>query len=487
MKGFVIAEPELEFGAAQRHVDPRFGLSLFGPADVEMPSAPTRIRLGLVGGREGVDGLRQWLERCRSEIAGKVAKPGQENMFPAFPGFVEGHAFHSSLIFDDALVREIPDRVMRTLAGESPVAVRQAASVYAESASSLAETGRCNVILCARPDDLEDGASAAGPHVDGVELEGSLVPGESEASDPHGPGDFHDLLKAASLTSGCPLQIVRSETWTGKRRSGSKRPRPLQDEATRAWNLHAALYYKAGGTPWRLKRQSTDLDTCFVGVSFFRTADKSSLHTAIAQVFNERGDGVVVRGGTASISKVDRQAHLTAEDSHRLLIDALAEFRRVHDHQPARVVIHKTSRFDEAEVDGLQGAADNKEIDHLELIWVQMGAGPRLFRNGQLPPLRGTAFELQADSLLLYTRGSIPFFRTYPGMYVPSPLLLRAASSINLRGAAEEVLALSKMNWNNAQMDERDPLTLRTARKVGLILRHVPLGAPIGSRYALYM
>ena len=28
--------------------------------------------------------------------------------------------------------------------------------------------------------------------------------------------------------------------------------RPLQDEATRAWNFHTALYYKAGGTPWRL-------------------------------------------------------------------------------------------------------------------------------------------------------------------------------------------------------------------------------------------
>jgi hypothetical protein len=43
------------------------------------------------------------------------------------------------------------------------------------------------------------------------------------------------------------------------------------------------------------------------------------------------------------------------------------------------------------------------------------------------------------------------------------------------------------MNWNNAQLDERDPLTLRTAYRVGAILKHVPEGARIATRYAYYM
>jgi hypothetical protein len=43
------------------------------------------------------------------------------------------------------------------------------------------------------------------------------------------------------------------------------------------------------------------------------------------------------------------------------------------------------------------------------------------------------------------------------------------------------------MNWNNAQLDERDPLTLRTANRVGAILRHVPPDAQIATRYAYYM
>jgi putative transposase len=39
----------------------------------------------------------------------------------------------------------------------------------------------------------------------------------------------------------------------------------------------------------------------------------------------------------------------------------------------------------------------------------------------------------------------------------------------------------------NALMDERDPLTLGTAYRVGSILKHVPADARIATRYAYYM
>ena len=43
----------------------------------------------------------------------------------------------------------------------------------------------------------------------------------------------------------------------------------LQDEATRAWNFFCALYYKAGGTPWRMIRDQREFSATFMGVSFF--------------------------------------------------------------------------------------------------------------------------------------------------------------------------------------------------------------------------
>lgn len=185
-------------------------------------------------------------------------------------------------------------------------------------------------------------------------------------------GDFHDLLKATALTLPAPLQLMREERTGIPSRTNGQPVRPLQDEATRAWNLHTAVYDKAGGTPWRMQRHSSDLATCYVGVSFYRSANGIEMHTAVAQVFNERGDGVVVRGGTAQISKTGRQPHLTLSDARQLLLDALNKYRTTHGHQPARIVVHKTSNFTAG------------EIDHADLLWIQRRGAPRLYRAGQL-------------------------------------------------------------------------------------------------------
>lgn len=134
-----------------------------------------------------------------------------------------------------------------------------------------------------------------------------------------------------------------------------------------------------------MQRHSSDLATCYVGVSFYRTASGEELHTAVAQVFNERGDGVVVRGGTAQVSKSDRQPHLALSDARQLLLDALAEYRTTHGHQPARIVIHKSSNFTSGEIDGFHEAADLRDIDHVDLLWIQRRGAPHLYRTCTAP------------------------------------------------------------------------------------------------------
>ncbi|MET7899759.1 argonaute/piwi family protein [Streptomyces mirabilis] len=483
MKAPVLHEPELEFRAGNRHIDPRYGISVYGPADADSPTGPRQIPIALVGPAQAVDGIRSWLQRCQDPIEAKETKPGQENLHQPFPGFSADSPFGAQLVFDDALVREIPERQLRRLArADIASATADAVGLYADAARSLAETGRCRVIICARPEELQDKEDR--PSSEEAAGDRQEEQGEREAG-----GDFHDLLKATAVTLPAPLQLMRKETWTGiPAKANGQTVRPLQDEATRAWNLHTALYYKAGGTPWRMQRHSSDLATCYVGVSFYRSANGNELHTAVAQVFNERGDGVVVRGGTAQISKTDRQPHLTVSDARQLLLDALAEYRTTHGHQPARIVVHKTSKFTTGETDGFHEAANLREIDHVDLLWIQRRGAPHLYRTGQLPPLRGTSVQLGARSLLLYTLGSVPYFRTYPGLYVPQPLLIRPAiHGTDLLTASTDILALTKMNWNNAQLDERDPLTLRTAYRVGSILKHVPPNARIATRYAYYM
>lgn len=479
----ILDEPELEFGGGQRHVDPRFGIATYGPADLGLDNAPTNIRLGLVGPRDQLDGLRWWIERCRQPIAAKDRK--YPHLFPAFPGCDNDVGLFTTLTFTDRNCREVPDRALKRACGlPGELAVKAMVEAYMSELDAIAEDNRVDVIIVARPDTLDDIHLAAQAAKKGAE---STANGSGKRRTA-GPviANFHDLLKARALNRGKPLQILRRSTWDESAPPPLNRSR--QDEATRAWNLHVALYYKAGGVPWRLRRVSSDLPTCYVGVSFYRTAESDSLDTAVAHIFNERGDGVIVRGGTAHVSREDRQPHLLAIDANGLLLNALRVYRREHRTLPARVVIHKSSRFTADETAGFTAAADDRELHALDLIWITNSEEALIFRPGEAPPLRGTFMTLGSTEHMIYTKGSVDFYSTYPGMYVPRPLGLRPARlTISPRELGTEVLALSKVNWNQSRLDGRFPITLQTAEQVKHILRFCDPAQDIATRYAQYM
>jgi hypothetical protein len=346
----------------------------------------------------------------------------------------------------------------------------------------LAQNTPAQVILCAVPLSLLE---AMGPE----EVSDELEEGAEDAVALQ--LDFHDMLKAGAMQQyHKPIQIILPWTYDStKHRQQAKHRlgRELQDEATRAWNIHTALYYKAAGVPWRLPRPSTELTVCYVGVSFYRSLDKSALLTSVAQVFNERGEGVVVRGGHATISKEDRQAHLPESHAYDLLRNALASYWETHQTFPARMVVHKSSRFDEEEKRGFAAALAERNIATHDFLWVS-DSNTRLYRAGQYPPLRGTLLTLDDQEMVLYTRGSVPFFETYPGKYIPRPLRVRAESTEQtLQYLAREILALTKMNWNNTQFDGAEPVTLRASRQCSSVLRYCSEGRHIEPRYSYYM
>lgn len=102
--------------------------------------------------------------------------------------------------------------------------------------------------------------------------------------------------------------------------------------------------------------------------------------------------------------------------------------------------------------------------------------------------MRGTLFTLDDSEMVLYTRGSVDFFETYPGRYVPVPLRVRSESTEQTqRFLAKELLALTKMNWNNTQFDGAEPVTLKASRKCSGVLRYCSEGLPIEPRYSFYM
>lgn len=455
-----IPEPELEFGYAARHQEQRQGLTLHGPADIELASRPTSLRLGLLGQRRDIGELQQWLERC---VDGIPARDDTKltTLFPAFPGTREDSTFRVELQFSDEAKRELTTRQLQPIKHAETEAdrIRVAATLIAREVHSLLENASIDVVLIARPPGIPDGVAAGNT----VGL------------------NFHDLLKAKCITAAAPIQLIRPRSWRGGL--------GVEDEASRAWNLLTALYYKCGGKPWRLARPRNRRSRCFVGISFARGERANQLHTSVAQVFNELGDGVVVRGGLARRSGNDKQPHLSENDARQLLDDALSRYREHHGNPPAEITIHKTSSYSPAERRGFLTAVDAAELRSCDLLWITDSEDAFLVRgSSRYPPMRGTLLKLDKEVFALYTHGSIPFYKTYPGMHVPRPLGIRPAQTErDITEIASEIMALSKLNWNRARMDARRPITLLTSKRVGEILRHVEKGVTPAARYAFYM
>ena len=151
----ILDEPELEFGGASRHVDPRFGIAAYGPADLGQDDAPTTIRLGLVGPRDQLDGIRRWIERCRRPIVARDSR--YPHLFPGFPGCDTGTGLCTSLTIADRNCRELPGRELdRAIGLPGELAVRAMTEVYMSELEALAEGNRVDVIIVARPDSLDD-------------------------------------------------------------------------------------------------------------------------------------------------------------------------------------------------------------------------------------------------------------------------------------------------------------------------------------------
>jgi hypothetical protein len=288
-----------------------------------------------------------------------------------------------------------------------------------------------------------------------------------------------------------PTQIVWPDTWDDAAKIPRKvkrdSNRQTQAKATRAWNLLNALFYKAGKVPWRLLPDEAEYRTSFLGIGFYRDLDGQQLWTSTAQMFDERGRGLILRGARAQTESKGRHPYLTAQDADDLVNQSIAIYKAHHRHVPARIVVLKTSRFRSEEANCIDSALRRNGIEFWDLLWVQESSPIAVFRDGNYPVLRGTFVDLSGKGLL-YTRGSVPYYGTFPGLRVPRPLLLVPHENCDsgLPKLAEEILALTKVNWNTTQFDQKLPAPIKAAREVGRILKYIEFGTPISPDFRKY-
>lgn len=471
MKAKVLNEPQLQFGNGN-HICPKAGIETLGVYDTHDTFRQSELRLGVVGRGEGVDLVDVWLENCQRGFKGKKTK--YPNLFRGFNGFSVQNGFFTKALYGSALTRILQRTELNKIIKNPSRSERVSLCVdlYFEQIRFIVENRTVDVILCVIPDEIFD----------------SLTKDETKSlnTDQYSEVEFNfrRLLKAKSMHLRVPLQLVQEKNLVIDKATKNK-----QDDATRAWNFCTALYYKGNKTiPWRLLEESHKPKTCYVGISFYKSRDRSTISTSLAQVFDEFGHGIILRGTPVSLDKNDRRPYMNRQQAYDLLLAAINEYDHALMQMPARIVVHKTSNFKQPEIDGFSEALASRSIRIKDFVTVSYSV-IRVHRYGAIyPPPRGLLLSLNEMWGVLYTRGFVEFYGTYPGMYIPAPLSIKLYEyDSSLEDISNEILGLSKMNWNNTQLDGRLPITLECATRVGEIMKYVDSNEKPQASYRYYM
>lgn len=497
----VLDEPFLEFRYSQRVYDPRDGLSLFGPYDMDKDYHPRNISFGLVGTSEGIYKFKTFLRFLRSATISKT-ESANLRLWPAFPGFetafgcvlpenpTRGYEIDSEKLTEASRRRDPNERAYGVV------------DYYLEGIKDVKKGDeQMHVVICIVPEDIYRRCRPRGIVEDGIGEAVSLgqrrnrAQGQNElfATREIDPApynysvDFRRQLKARSMLLRMPLQIIRDSTLRPEdfNEFGKRGLTPLSD---RAWNLSLALFYKAGGKPWKLATAREGV--CYVGLVYKRTEPTYGSGTACcaAQMFLDSGDGVVLRSDFGPwYSPRTKQMHLSGSEARKLLRRVLSTYHDQEGKPLKEVFLHYRSSINSEEYEAFKFACP-KDVKLVAIRVREDRYGLHLYREGTRPVLRGTVWRINEKMCYLWGSGFKPRLGTYDGAETPVPLRIEIQfGEADILQVAKDILGLTKLNFNECKFGDSTPVTIGFSREVGEILVSNPFVTNPSPQFKYYI
>ena len=496
-KAWYTKEPELIFGNSELNFDPKIGIFNSKPYfEKDSNLIPNQIKIGIIGDANSIDFSKEWIDKMCNPILNEKENP---YLFPYFPG---GNKLGVELINKNEWNKELSSRNIENIINEelNMKRIAMASEMFINELELITEQIILpNVIIVALPTILDEYIAPATFYTKNIHKQPKYNKFETtllkyEDSGQKQIGDFLegvDVLKVdkeryynfrrvfkakvMELENPIPTQIFRPKRF--EKRKG------IQIDSEIAWNFFVGLFYKSGGIPWKVN--GLEKNTCYVGVSFYKEKESANLRSSIAQIFSNTGEGLVLRGKPFQWEGWG-YPHLDEESAFKLLSEAIDLYKKHWKIDPRRIVLHKSSFYDKNELKGFKRAIQNIPLyDFLSFSRTDM----RFFRSSKnYPVLRGTTIRLPNNSCLLYIKGFNPYLKTYRGHGIPRPLLISHHFGDSSYGLiCQEIMALSRLNWNSAYFCLNNPITIHFAREIGHILSEYNPNKEVQRDYRFYM
>jgi hypothetical protein len=456
----ILPEPDLLFAPGPnpaRHAHPLVGLLRHGP--YASPAGIGAVRVATISVKGQSEVLYGFLGRLR----GNHPATDRKSYVPDYPGFTQ--------VFGLDLLP----------ASNSHVDLEEPGSDVDGHEWAVAALGRAITRLQATRDDWD---------VVVFLLPATWEPWRTSLD---GKYQLHDRLKAAAAPLGCPVQMLREVSAVAFEYFGSL-----------AWRLAIALFAKAGGVPWRMAATTPD-DTAYIGLAYaIRGGTDNDFVTCCSQVFDAEGSGMEFVAYNVGANRDLENPHLTRDEMRAVMARSARLYQHRHAGRlPSRLVVHKTTRWREEEIDGvLEAWSATEDVQCLTVqghtpwrgVLLDAGKGEAVSQPHDWPVDRGTFQQLDGRSGLLWVSGTAPRMSLKGGRYnpnvkgIPTPaLLIRDSGHGPLELAVNDVLALSKLDWNNDAPFDPLPVTIEYSQRLARVIAHVPSLADNVYEYRLFM
>jgi hypothetical protein len=477
--GMQVSEPELQFSNKQgsgfvSDAHPLRGLASNQPFDFGLTARglmPT-VRLGVVCPKPESQMLANYIQRVNLR---QTPNHTESDYLIEYPGF--------QCVFGLPMEFPQPGEIgwstcaEPTEVGGSLRACLQAANHFTKSIDSLVAASNPNVVLVFVPDRW------------------TQYRGYQDETERF---DLHDFVKAYCIQKGIATQFLEEHTLASNQ------------QCRVWWWLSLACYAKSMRTPWALT--SLDMNAAFVGLGF--TVDRfaakgQQIVLGCSHLYNAQGHGLQFR-----LSKIEnpiirnRNPHMTYDDARQVAESIRQLFFESQSRLPPRVVIHKQTPFLRDEKHGLLDGL--KGVGSIDLLEIQVDSTLRYissiqktkqvngeqiayFDDDNFPVRRGTVVRLDDRRALVWCHGVTDSVKNgwkyFQGKrHIPSPLIVtRHAGKTDLETIAFELLGLSKMDWNSADMYSKLPATIDSSRQIARIGAKLQRFGPISYDYRLFM
>jgi argonaute-like protein implicated in RNA metabolism and viral defense len=280
--------------------------------------------------------------------------------------------------------------------------------------------------------------------------------------------NLHDALKLYATDKSVKLQFIE------------ERSADFNDQCKVMWGLSTSLYAKASGILWQPFTMNDD--TAYVGISYALAKNKKTC-IGCSQLFDSTGTGIRLL-----LRKINdpgfwgRNSYMKSDEARSLMSALRDQYYKYDTPNPLkRVVVHKTTPFTQEEIKGFTQALEG--IEDIELLQIQEYSSWRAIRfdsnDYKSNPAgyaihRGIVIPLDNYSFLLWTHGCIQhddlsgsklnYYKS--GRGVPTPLIVkRYYGKSSGEVLANEILMLTKMNWNSGDtLYKQLPVTLDFAK-----------------------